>query len=100
MYFWIIRNYMEKTSLSEEYIEIRIRMPHEKLALKAERRLDVTRYILEKFKSQCHEDGKDISVNFSLAELVEGYNSSYLFQTGQAGIEDIEEPCCFWRRPA
>ena len=95
LYFWIIRNYMEKTSLSEEYIEIRIRMPHEKLALKAERRLDVTRYILEKFKSQCHEDGKDISVNFSLAELVEGYNSSILFQTGQAGIEDIEEALLF-----
>lgn len=95
LYFWIIRNCMEKTSLSEEYIEIRIRMPHEKLALKAERRLDVTRHILEKFKSQCHEDGKDISVNFSLAELVEGYNSSNLFQTGQAGIEDIEEALLF-----
>ena len=95
LYFWIIRNYMEKTSLSEEYIEIRIRMPRERLALKADRRLDVTRYILEKFKSQCHEDGKDVSVNFSLAELVEGYNSSNLFQIEQAGIEDIEEALLF-----
>ena len=95
LFFWTIRNYMEKTSLSEEHIAVLLKLEPEKFHAAAVRRNSVARYILNKFKAQPHGDEQDIKVNFSLAEIVEGYNSESLFQTEVADIDVVEEALLF-----
>ena len=95
LYFWIISNYMEKTSLSEEYIVVRLKESHDKFSEDIDRRHAVARYILNKFKSQPHNSEQDIKVDFSLTELVEGYNSDSLFQMTLADTKVVEESLLF-----
>ena len=95
LFFWTIRNYMEKTSLSEEHIAVRLKLGPDKFREVAQRRNSIALYILNKFKSQPHDDGQDIKVTFSLAELVEGYNSESLFLTETADIDAVEEALLF-----
>ena len=95
LFFWTIRDYMEKTSLSEGHIVVRLKLDLDKFHASALRRNAVARYILNKFKAQAHDDGQDIKVNFSLTELVEGYNSESLFQTEVADVDVVEEALLF-----
>ena len=95
LYFWIIKDYMIKTSLSDEHIDIRLKVSCEDLKSVAEQRSAISRYILGKFKSQPHEGEQDIMVNFSLTELVMGYNASSLFMTELADVNAVEEALLF-----
>ena len=50
---------------------------------------------MNKFKSQPHNSEQDIKVDFSLTELVEGYNSDSLFQMTLADTKVVEESLLF-----
>ena len=95
LYFWTIKGYMEKASLSDEHIDIRLKVSIDDLKGIAERRTAIAKYVLGKFKSQPHDGEQDIMVNFSLTELVMGYNASSLFMTELADVNAVEEALLF-----
>ena len=95
LFFWTIRNYIEKTSLSEEHISVRLRLSPEKFKTLAMQRCSVAQYVLDKFKSVPSGGEQDVKVNFSLTELVDGYNSERLFQTETADLNVVEEALLF-----
>lgn len=95
LFFWMIRNYIDKTALSDEYITVRLRCTPEKFAETARRRCSVAKYVVNRFKNTPHGAETEVRVNFSLTELVDGYNSDSLFLTGPADVDMVEEALLF-----
>lgn len=95
LFFWTIRNYIEKAPLSEDRITIRLGIAPERLAGKAELRNAVAKHILSRFKGLPHDTGQEVKDTFSLTGLVEDFNSGSLFQTGMADLGVVEEALLF-----
>lgn len=96
LFFWMIRNYIMKTALSNEYVSIRPSVSRERFEAMVEERESVARFIIGEFKARAVRGVNEVTVNFSLAELVQRYNAGgNLLGEQRAEIDVVEEALLF-----
>lgn len=95
LFFWIIRGYIEKTALHDDYVSISVRIPIQDLKENIESKNEAAAFILEKFKSQQDQVGNEIKVQFCLASIAEGYKQSSLICDKQNTLQVIEDALLF-----
>lgn len=95
LFFWMIRGYIEKTALHDDYVNISIRMPINDLKERIESKNDAAAFILERFKRGQTESGNEIKVQFCLASIAEEYTQSSLTCDKQNALQVIEDALLF-----
>ena len=98
LFFWTIKNYIEKKPLSEEYISIVPKVDLRVLREKFEVRSSLSRFILERFRRTGVRDAvsNEILVQFSLVGLLEDFNREIaIFNDVKATLQDVEDALLF-----
>ncbi len=98
LFFWTIKNYIEKKPLSEEYISIVPKVDIHVLREKFEVRSSLSRFILERFRKTGVRDAvsNEIRVQFSLVGLLEDFNREIaIFNDVKATLQDVEDALLF-----
>lgn len=95
LFFWIIRGYIEKASLHDDYININVRIPIQDLKEKIESKNAAAAFILERFKREQHENGNETKVQFCLASIAEEYKESSLTCDKHNPLQVIEGALLF-----
>lgn len=98
LFFWTIKNYMEKKPLSEEYISIIPKIDISVLRKRFEIRCSLSRFILERFRNIGVKDiaSNEIRVQFSLVGLLEDFNrETAIFNAVKASLQDVEDALLF-----
>ena len=97
LFFWIIKGYISKTSLSDDYISIRpqtdVASARESFSL----RCSLSRYVLRRFRRRADRDAsEDEGLQFSLVGLLDGFNrEKLLFDGRKAELRDVEDTLLF-----
>lgn len=95
LFFWMIRGYIDKTALHDDYVNINVRIPIQDLREKIESKNAAAAFILEKFKREQSEGGNEIKVQFCLASIAEEYKQSNLTYDRQNTLQVIEDALLF-----
>ncbi len=99
LFFWTIRGYISKEpDCSGDRIEIRQNFPASKLQERFRLRTDICRIILAELGTleNLTPDKEYTTVNFSLTQLLESFNSqSSIYTSGKASVEDMQEALLF-----
>ncbi len=98
LFFWTIKNYIEKRAFNDEYISIvpNIEMPA--LREKFEIRSSLSHFILERFRNVGVREysSNEIRVQFSLVGLLEDFNRELaIFNNVKASLQDVEDTLLF-----
>ena len=94
LFFWTIRHYVEKRPVTDDCVRILPKVTRTELESESETRNSVASFILYRFKGEGDEESGEVRVVFSLAGLLEDYNSSGLFQE-KADVGVVEEALLF-----
>lgn len=99
LFFWTILGYIKKEpSNSADRIEIYQNFPASKLRERFSLRIDICRFILTELGTleNLTPDKDYMTVNFSLTQLLESFNSqSSIYTSCKASVEDIQEALLF-----
>lgn len=91
LFFWTIKGYIAKVSLSDEYIRIVPRDGMSSAREGFEMRGSIARYALRRFRRQTGPGTADEGLQFSLVGLMDGFNGEKLLFSGRkAEIKDVE----------
>lgn len=94
LFFWTIRHYVEKYLVTDDYVRILPKVTRTDLEKSVDVRDSVASFILYRFKDEPAQDAGEVKVCFSLAGLLEDYNSSGLFPE-KADVSIAEEALLF-----
>ncbi len=94
MFFWTIRHYVEKRSVTDDYIQITPKVSAADLERQLSARNSVASFVVYRFKDGNQEEDGEVKVGFSLAGLVGDYNDSNLFPE-KADVGIAEEALLF-----
>jgi ATP-dependent DNA helicase RecQ len=95
LFFWMIRGYVGKASLSDDYITLHPKITSSRLAETARTRNLISQFILNKFRKSPEVVNNEAKVSFSLAGLVESYDRQNLMSSSSVGISMVEEALLF-----
>ena len=92
LFFWTIKGYIAKVSLSEEYIRI---VPQKDITRSKENfdiRSSIARYAIQRLRRSSGAGSADDGLQFSLVGLMQSFNrEKQLFDTKDAEIKDVED---------
>ena len=94
LFYWTIKDYIEKKSLSEDYIHIIPKIDTNIFKKKFELRSSLSHFIVERFRNIGVRDvlSNEVFVQFSLVGLMEDFNREIsIFNDIKAGIQDVED---------
>ncbi len=94
LFFWTIRHYIEKHSVTDDYIQVTLKIPSADLERRLSARNSIASFVMNRFSGDSPEEGEEVKVCFSIAGLIEDYNGSNLFLE-KADIEMAEEALLF-----
>lgn len=93
--FWIIKEYINKTALADDHVEITPTMPLSTLQEKIHAKNSAANFVLGRFRRHPVNENNEIKVTFSTAELTKSFKSCQLTDNDSIDLSTMEDALLF-----